>query len=303
MRASQWLVVGACVVGMVGCAEVKRGTFTPLARGPQREAPPADALVMENMAKAPPAGGEAKPAAPPAKEEAAPSRKIIHTAYIDLIVTDFEAAQANLLKLVAESKGYIANSNVIGSAGTQRSANWTVRVPVDGYPSFVAAAAALGETQTNRSDAQDVTDQYVDTEAFIRNKQVEEKTLNRLLEEKAGKLDDVLKLTQRITEVRGEIERAQGRLQVLGRLSALSTVNISMREVKNYVPPTAPTFAATIARTFGDSTETLAAVGRGLLLAAVWAAPWAAVLAVVGVPLWLVTRRRPRAEPPAAQAG
>ena len=86
--------------------------------------------------------------------------------------------------------------------------------------------------QKNTTDSQDVTEEYYDVEARIKNKRVEEERLLKHLEQSTGKLEDILKVEKEISRVRGEIERQQGRLQYLDKLSALTTVTITLHERK-----------------------------------------------------------------------
>jgi hypothetical protein len=86
-------------------------------------------------------------------------------------------------------------------------------------------------------------------------------------------------VSDRIYLVRGEVERAQGRRNYLLNRVQLSTINLTLREVKDYKPPTAPTFGARARETFDTSWEAVVNFGEWLALAAVALAPWA--------PLWL----------------
>ena len=98
------------------------------------------------------------------------------------------------------------------------------------------AAGKLGEIHNVNSDSQDVTEEYYDVDARIRNKKQEETRLNDLLAKAAGRLDEVLTLEREITRVRGEVEQLQGRLHVLDSVTAMSTVNLEISEIKEFVP-------------------------------------------------------------------
>ncbi|HXG11562.1 MAG TPA: DUF4349 domain-containing protein [Gemmataceae bacterium] len=235
------------------------------------------------------AGGEAQPA--PEQKPQSVARKIIYTAHVELVVEDFDAAQKTLLQLLEEYKGYVAKSEVRGSPGTRRSGTWTVRVPVANFRAFLAALDSLGEPQRSTTDSQDVTDEYYDLEARLKNKRVEEERLLDHLKKSTGKLEDILAVERELARVRGEIEQAQGRLQKLTKLTELTTVTVSLQERKDYVPAASPSFATTLGRTFTGSLDVLLTCGKGLLLAAVALVPWLPLLAVIAVPTWLFVRR------------
>jgi hypothetical protein len=139
----------------------------------------------------------------------------------------------------------------------------------------------------------------------IRNKKAEEEELlklqqeglARLQKEPKAKLEDLQSIRRELSQTRGEIERMQGRIKLLADLTELTTVTVTIHEREGYVPPTAPEFGTTVARTFQRSLGALADVGKGFVLFGVALAPWLPILALVAVPLFLMVRRfrRPRA--------
>lgn len=164
-----------------------------------------------------------------------------------------------------------------GDIGSRRTATWTLKVPVDQFRAVLAALAALGHPVRNSSDSQDVTEEFVDLQARVKNFKVEEETLNKLLKESAVKIEDILKIREQIKNVRGDIERAEGRMKYLSTMAAMSTVTMTAREDMTYVPPlpeTAPTFGDEIEGTFSRSVNALKNTGQQLTLVAVGLAPW-----------------------------
>jgi hypothetical protein len=311
-----WLAV--CVVALVGC-----GRASPKASvsesGPvsysERYSPPSGEAarlaegergpggagmmapaggMMVALQKEVAKGGEAKP--PP--DEKLP-RKIVYTADVRVIVEDFPTAEAELRMLVKDHHGIVAKSEVSGSAGSPRSGTWKLRVPVDEFEDFVQAVAGLGVPQKNSTDSQDVTEEYYDLDTRIKNKKVEEERLRKHLDQSTGKLEEILAVEKELSRVRGEIEHQEGRLRLLANLASLTTVTVTIQEIKNYVPPQAPTFAANIVGTFSESLGLLGAFGRGLVLVAAALAPWMVILLILAVPVGLVIWwRRSRRLPP-----
>ena len=99
-------------------------------------------------------------------------------------------------------------------------------------------------------------------------------------------------MEREIARVRGEIERMEGRLRVLGDLTALATVTISIREVKDYVPPLAPTYADRVTQNWQGSLSALTQTGQAISLGVVAAIPWLVALVVPAGLLRAVLRRR-----------
>lgn len=290
------VVVVLLVGGMVGCGQ-KSDTYSfvgssikPPGNG-EHAKPPAGPMPAQVQANA---GGGADPAAvgavPPAPTQ---PQMIIYTATLDVVVKDLDAARAEVEKLVATHKGYVAKSEVKGDPGAPRTATFAIRVPVAGYSPVREGALGLGHAERNSVDTQDVGEEFVDVEARIKNLQDQESKLNELLKEKRKeeKLEDVIKVSDRIYVVRGDIERAQGRRNYLLNRVQLSTINLTLREVKDYKPPTEPTFGARISETFGTSWDALVDFGKSLVLFGVALAPWTPIwlpLLVAGI--WAVRR-------------
>jgi hypothetical protein len=257
-------------------------------------------MLSEDVAarSAPPA-----PASPPQIGEAIPpanapglSRKIIYNADIALVVEDFAKVEPQIGPLVEAAGGYIAEQSLLGSPGSQRSARWKVRVPADRLESFRSDLKRLGEVERDTLTSSDVTEQYVDIEARIKNKQLEEETIAGILKERSGKLEDVLKVEMELSRVRGEIEQMQGRLRVLANLSSLATVTLTIREREKYEPPppVAPDFATTVSRTFWSSFDRLVDLGKAVVLIAVALTPWPPLIVVGLLIAWLAGRRLAR---------
>jgi Domain of unknown function (DUF4349) len=187
------------------------------------------------------------------------ARKIIYTAGIELLVDNIEQADQQLRQLVAAEKGaYVAKAEIRGSPGSPRYGSWTLRVPVEQFETFRLAVLKLGEEQRESLDSQDVTDQYYDLDARIKNNQARVESLRKLLDKAAeGKIEDYLAVQKRLDEVTAELDVQKGLLTRLDKLSALATVNVTMHERLGYVRPEAPGFGTRIRRTFGGSLDAL----------------------------------------------
>lgn len=207
-------------------------------------------------------------------------RKIIYTAEVDLVVEQLAGVREKVEALVKKSGGYVAKSNLRGTSGRPRGADWTVRIPVEKYGEFLDAAQALGEVRTLSSNSQDVSEEFYDVEARIRNKKLEESRLLKHLEESTGKLEDILAVEGEISRVRGEIEQMEGRLRVLTNLTSLTTVTLRVTEIKNYVPEAAPTYGTRVGRSFAASISGLVTFAQNASILAVVVAPWAGAFLV-----------------------
>lgn len=273
----RWWLFSLVVAAALGCGAASKSPTRPPSAG--EAAAPMSATTEKAM---PGTEGKSKPVPP---GTAAQGRKIIHTATVELVVENFDPVQAQVEAVVRQFDGYVARSNVSGLPGRPRSGQWTVRVPVARYEGFLAAVRELGEVQNVTSDSKDVTEEYYDVEAHVRNKKQEETRLLKLLAEATGKLEEILAVEKELSRVRGEIEQLEGRLRVLTDQTTLTTVTLRITEVKEYVPQEAATYATRARRAFEGSISTLVSTAQGLSIVVIALVPW---LVVLGLPVVLI---------------
>jgi hypothetical protein len=220
-------------------------------------------------------------------------RKIKYNSDVKLAVVDFDESRQRLHQLIRANAAYIAQSEVTGSSGAPRSGHWNLRVPVERFDAFMEALLKLGVPEKDTTDSQDMTEQYYDLDARVKNKKAEESRIRTYLEEKklTSTLDEIFHIERELSRVRGEIEQLEGRLHLLANLTDLATVSISMQEIKDYVAPQTPTFASTLGDTFRTSLGLLSGLGKIMLLIAAALVPWIPVLALLSGAAWFMIRR------------
>jgi uncharacterized coiled-coil protein SlyX len=275
------LALAVCLVGCGAPASSSVATFAPTAGDAASDA--SVPQVGENAAEevTPPSAG----------------RQIIYRATITLDVKDFAATERKVAELVKSSGGFVAKFNEERPYGAQRGGRWTIRVPVPQFDRFVEQASKLGVAQSRNITSEDVSEEFVDLTARLKNKQQLESRLLELVAKRSDEIKDILALEAELSRVREEIERMQGRLRYLTDRVALTTVELAAYERTEFKPPEAPTFAANISQTFFDSLDALRKCGEALVLFVVALAPWAVALTLLAMPLvwllWRLTRRKP----------
>ena len=88
----------------------------------------------------------------------------------------------------------------------------------------------------------------------------------------------MLTLEREITRVRGEVEQLQGRLHVLDGVTAMSTVNLEISEIKEFVPGEPVSYRTRVRRAWEESLAALLSVGQSLSVLLVALSPWVGVL-------------------------
>ena len=228
-------------------------------------------------------------------------RKIAFTAVLEVVVPELQPAVLKVDQAVTTHKGYIAKSEVKADATTRRLATFTIRVPVGDFRKLMSELKALGVADKDQVDSEDKTEEVVDVEARIKNLKAEEEVLNKLLKEAATRIEEVLRLREHIKTNRGEIERSQARLDALTRLTAQSTITLTLKEEAKGVivlppspqpePPPPPTFEERTDQTFGESWGLFKRFSQWIALIVVGATPWLLLVVPIGLIVFIVGRR------------
>jgi hypothetical protein len=221
-------------------------------------------------------------------------RKISYRAEVHLSVEHFDDIPTEVEALTSRFGGFVAEANLGGTARYRRNGNWTLRIPADRYTGFLEAVRQLGEVRTLHSSTQDVTAEYVDVEARLRNKRKEEERLLNVLSEATGKLEEVLAVEKELARVRGEIEQMEGRQRLLDDLVALSTVTLYVDEIKDFFPDETASYATRMRQSLQRSVTSLVTLLADLSILLVAALPWLAILLVPLAIVVLALRRRRR---------
>ena len=207
-------------------------------------------------------------------------RKMVRTSYLELEVAKPEEAAEKVRGLAERSGGFLVTSEVRGDQYAS-GASLTIRVPLIRYEQVRAEIRKLAlRVDSEKIEAQDVTRQYVDQAASLRNLRAEESQYLAILKQ-ARTVKDTLDASEKLSEVRGQIETQQAEFAALSKQTDTVAINITMRtEVE--------------ARVFGLNWRPLyqikMALRDGLDGVASYASTMIAVLFLLpAVALWLVT--------------
>jgi len=162
------------------------------------------------------------------EEGASEDRKLVRTATLGLIVKTPAETGEKIVQLAQGAGGFLVTSNVNGGADAI-SASLTIRVPAAKFDEVRAQIRKLGLRVENESiEAQDVTKQYVDHEARLRNLRAEEQQYLGILR-KAANVKDTLEVSDKLNEIRGAIEERQAEFEVLSKQVETVAINITLR--------------------------------------------------------------------------
>lgn len=154
-------------------------------------------------------------------------RKIIRTSSMEMVVQHPAEATEKITSLAESMGGYLVSADGGGQNATAGTV--TIRVPAARFEEARAEIRKLGlRVESEKIDAQDVSRQYVDQDANLRNLRAEEAGYLAILKQ-ARTVKDMLAVSERLSEVRGQIEQQQAEFNVLSRQIETVALTISLR--------------------------------------------------------------------------
>jgi Domain of unknown function (DUF4349) len=154
-------------------------------------------------------------------------RLIIRTGNLSLVVDDVPKRMSEIANLATTNGGFVVNAGTNSFDQFVRG-NTTIRVDATKFDATLAALRAMAiEVRAENSSGEDVTAEFVDLDAQLKNLESAEAQLQKILEG-AVKTEDVLATFQQLTQIRGQIDGIKGRMKYLSQSAALSTVNIEL---------------------------------------------------------------------------
>ena len=210
-------------------------------------------------------------------------RKIVRTGYITLEVKNVAETIDRIGGVVDEMGGYVVSSRKYEDETT--SGSISIRVPVERFDDALKRLRQLAISVPDEStQSKDVTEEYVDLEARLRNLEATEAQYLALLE-MAKTVEEMLKVQQALSNVRGQIEQIVGRMKYLERTSDMALIEIGLQGAKPLTSPWSPVNALKSAvRGLATFVKVLATV---VIWLGVFCWVWIPILVI-----WLKRRRR-----------
>jgi len=220
-------------------------------------------------------------------------RMIIRTGDISLVVDDVVDARDVITQLAKNLGGYVVSSYISGEEQDRRG-NISIRVPDEKFEQAFQELRDLSIRVTSENtSSRDITEEYIDLEARLKNAQATENQYLALLD-KAEDVEDILRIYENLSRIRSEIEQIKGRMQYLERSVAMSFISVYLE---------AETSAKPLVRAGWNILEVLKSAVRGitgfgqfLVEAVIWLLIFSPVWGAIGGGVyWYLRRRRKRA--------
>ncbi len=197
-------------------------------------------------------------------QEAAPTQKtalrgekdvryLIKNRTISLEVKNLSQTARKIEKLATKYGGYVSSQNLsvaypsneeplpLSQAVTSGAKDFLqgymeVRVPVVNFGRFSQEVKQLGQVINDVIESQEVTQEYVDLKARLKNLEREEAQYLKILE-KSGKIADILAVERELERVRSEIESLKSQQMVLEKSIEMATIRVELKKEEGLISP------------------------------------------------------------------
>lgn len=213
--------------------------------------------------------------------------KIVKRGDVDLRVNQGGLnAALQAMTRIAQRYGGVVVSTDFGGLSTH-TGTVVISVPVDHFESALGDVLGLGKLTQEHVSGRDVSGQFVDLQARLRNDKVQEAVLQRLMRH-AKTVPGTIAVQQQLSTVQAQIEQLQGQLRYLQGQTAMSTITVGFSfpgvVVAQYHP-------GILQRAWRQATTGFLGVIGAVLVGLAYLLPVAIIAAIVAQ-IGIVARRR-----------
>jgi hypothetical protein len=221
---------------------------------------------------------------------------IARTVAMTIQVKDCRSARTLLDAIVAKYGGYSANLTVDSPENGTRRLQASLRIPAGQLTPALNEFKSLGRTMVETQSGEEVTQQHADLVARLHNARETEVRLRAILQQRTGKIEDVLQVEEEIARVRGEIESMEADQKVLEHRVAFGTIDLQLvEEYKEQFNASPISTSGELRNAFIQGMRHASGTVLGLILFIEEFGPamliWAAI---IGIPVYFAWRRYQR---------
>lgn len=179
-------------------------------------------------------------------------RLVIKSKSLNLAVKDVRKSYAEVEKVALKYKGYIVSSNIysdtpdyprpLGEIPEEKTGPLSgiivLKVPVNSFEATVSELKKLGNLKSEAETTEEVTEQHIDLSARLKNLRRQEERYLEILNA-AKTVQEMLKVEEQLSRIRGEIEAMQAQLDYLEKSAAMATITLNLSEPSGITEPIA----------------------------------------------------------------
>jgi Domain of unknown function (DUF4349)/Putative zinc-finger len=156
---------------------------------------------------------------------------IARTASLTIVVKNVESARTAMDAIVARHQGYPATLNVSAPETGGRSVVGSLKIPAEEMSAAIGELRALGRVVNEAQSGEDVGQQHEDLVARLKTARETEERFQAILEQRTGKISDVLEVEENIARVRGDIEGMEAAQRAMEHRVDFASVDVQLTEV------------------------------------------------------------------------
>jgi hypothetical protein len=216
--------------------------------------------------------------------------KVIRTAQIAVEVKNgaFDGTLDKLFTISTSLGGYISGSVANADSGELRTGTITFQIPTDKFSAAISEVRALGTVQNLAIGGQDVSAQYVDLQARLKNAEAQRDAMLALLG-KAQTVSEIIAVQTQLGQITSQVEQLKGQIAYFDHATSYSTISVSVHEAAVALKP-ANTDSWGLATAFLQGLHGFVTTLDYILVGIGYALP-VLVLLVLGLVAWRLRRR------------
>jgi len=192
-------------------------------------------------------------------------RKLIKRGELNLEVKDCQETLKEINKIVKDFSGFVVDSDMSNYLSGYKRGDVVLKVPREKFELCFKALKTIGDVEREKIFVEDVTEEYVDIESRLKNSYKVREKLQKILEEKAQEVKDIIAVEKELARVGEKIETIEGRKKYLDRQIELSTITVNFKEPRR-IALSSINLANKCRETIGTSIETFVNVFYGAIV-------------------------------------
>lgn len=216
-------------------------------------------------------------------------QKLVKNASLSIEVEDTKSARASVESTVKEIGGLVFNSNSWEVRPGVLQENLTLRIPAEKLEASMNQFSELGTKKSESMDVSDITAQYRDNVARIKNLEARRDRLRTMMDRDTENLSDVLQIDRELANVQNELDQLERTQRRNDNEVIYSTLNLTIQPEPQIGDTQNPNWSPkkTWRQSVNDLLESLQDIADKAIKLVVFAPIWIPALLV----LWAIKRR------------